>query len=226
MTRLLLIVCLLLSACAHLPTIAPGDAVQRCRTATFCQSRFLQGRWQLVHAINARLPGGRQAVFTGVIVMSSADASIHCVLMTLEGFVLFEALDDGQVTVRRALGPFDNDHFARGVMDDIRFVFLEPAGGIGTAGTFENGDDGCRYRTDSNRTVDLIAMAEGGWRLRQHDRTGDVRRTLTVDGVDGRGIASHLTLEAGGGRAYRLSMTLVEAIPLERSAPDPKYPRS
>jgi hypothetical protein len=215
MKRLLLAaVVLLLSGCAHLPPIQPVNSAQQARVETNCRSAFLKGRWQLVHTIDASLPGGRQAVFTGVIVFSAQDGSIHCVLMTLEGFVLFEAVDNGRVSVKRAVGPFENDQFAKGVMDDLHFLFFEPAGGIITAGRFDDGHTGCRFRSVHKRTVDVIPLATGGWRIRQYDQTGRLLRTAVAEDVDAKGVPHRLTLEAGGRHGYRLAMRLVEAIEL------------
>ena len=215
MKRLLLAAAvLLLGGCAHLPPIQPFDSAHQARVEAKCRSAFLKGRWQLVHTIDASLPGGRQAVFTGVIVFSAKDGSIHCVLMTLEGFVLFEAVDNGRLSVKRAVGPFENDHFAKGVMDDLHFLFFEPAGGIVTAGRFDDGQTGCRYRSAHKRTVDVEPLAAGGWRIRQYDRTGQLLRTATAEDVDARGVPHRLTLEAGGRHGYRLAMRLIEAIKL------------
>jgi hypothetical protein len=216
MKRLLLAaVLLLLSGCAHLPPIQPADSTHQARIETNCRSVFLKGRWQLEHTIDASLPGGRQAIFSGVIVFSDRDGSIHCVLMTLEGFVLFEAVDNGRVSVQRAVGPFENDHFAKGVMDDLRFLFFEPAGGILTAGRFKDGRPGCRCRAAHERTVDVEPLADGGWRMRQYDKNGHLLRTATAGGADSRGVPHRLTLEAGGRHGYRLEMRLVEAIRLK-----------
>ena len=85
---------LLMGACAQLPTIEPMEANRIPAIEMDCRSHFPQGRWQLVHTIRARFYGGRQATFTGVVVLSTHNESIHCVLMTLEGMVLFEAVDD------------------------------------------------------------------------------------------------------------------------------------
>jgi hypothetical protein len=207
---------LLLGACTHLPAIQPMDADRRPSLETDCRSHFPQGRWQLVHTIGARLYGGRQATFTGVVVLSTREGSIHCVLMTLEGMVLFEAEDDGHKTiVRRAFGPFDNDHFARGVMDDIRFLFFEPEGGMIAAGIYGDGVRVCRYQGRRETIVDLMELADGGWRMRQYDGRGKVLRCVTADRVDSRGISPRMIIDAGSGRrAYRLSMNLVEGIAL------------
>ena len=210
MKRLSLLIVMLLSACAHMPRIQPVDADHQPRIENRCRSIYPQGRWQLVHTINARLHRGRQAILTGVTVLSSADASIHCVLMTLEGFVLFEAVDNGEVSVKRAFGPFDNPAFAKGVMGDIRLIFFAPEGEMQSAGNFTEDAEGCRYRTDDSRFVDVIGAADGSWRIQQYDPL----KTVVVDAVDQSGFSPKLTLEAGGKASYTLVMSLVEAVPL------------
>lgn len=211
MKPIALLIALLLSACAHMPPILQVDADQQSRIESRCRSIYPEGRWQLVHTIHARLYGGHQVTLTGVIVLSSADARVDCVLMTLEGFVLFEALDDGKVLVKRALGPFDNPEFATGVMRDIRLIFFAPEGELQTGGNFTDHTEGCRYRTADNRFVDVIAVADGSWRIRQYDPS----KTVVVDAVDQSGFPPKLTLDSGGKASYTLVMTLVEAVQLQ-----------
>ena len=206
---------LLLGACASLPTIAPVDIAGPSTVEDSCRSHFPQGRWQLVHTLTARFPGGRQATFTGVVVLSTTDRSLHCVLLTLEGMVLFEADHDGrQLTVSRAFGPFDNPHFAQGVMDDIRFLFFEPGSAPITTGTLDDGSLVCRYRGDGQTVVDLFETGDGGWGMRQYDERGRTLRRVTAGPVNGQGIAPRMTIDAGSGlRSYHLSLNLVEATP-------------
>jgi hypothetical protein len=131
--------------------------------------------------------------------------------MTLEGFVLFEAVDNGEVIVKRAFGPFDNPEFAKGVMRDIRLIFLAPEGEMQTAGKFADATEGCRYRTDDNRFIDLIGTADGRWQIQQYEP----RKTVLFDAVDQRGLSPKLTLEAGGKASYTLVMNLIDAISLQ-----------
>jgi hypothetical protein len=217
MKRIALVgILLLLNACGHLTPVQPADVDRQSSIATCCRSHFLQGRWQLVHTLQARFFGGRQATLSGVTLLSPADDAIHCVLMSLEGFVLFEAVDQGrEVSVRRAFGPFDNDNFARGIMADIRLMFFAPEGGGTTVGQFKDGSDGCRYQDGRSGTVvDIGCLADGGWWLRQSDRRGNPLRTLRADAAGPGGVSSRLTLEARGRNAYQLSLTLVEATAL------------
>ena len=122
-----LLLCLLAS-CAGLPPVTPGgDALRAGADEAFAPGTvFPEGRWQLLHAIQAELPGGRTLVMLGLTVMSSTGRSCRSVLMTLEGFVVFDGEYDRRVTVHRALPPFDSPHFADGLMEDIRLVFFEP----------------------------------------------------------------------------------------------------
>ncbi len=211
MKRIALVIVLLLSACAHMPPIQPVGTDRQYRFEARCRSIYPVGRWQLVHTINVRLRRGYQATLTGVIILSTADSRVHCILMTLEGFVLFEAVDNGEVAVKRAFGPFDNPEFAEGVMRDIRLIFLAPEGRMQTAGKFADGTQGCRYRTHDNRFIDIIGAAGGSWQIQQYDP----RKTVVIDAVDQRGVSPKLTLEAGGEASYALVMTLIEAISLQ-----------
>jgi hypothetical protein len=207
---------LLMGACAQLPTIEPMEANRIPAIEMDCRSHFPQGRWQLVHTIRARFYGGRQATFTGVVVLSTHNESIHCVLMTVEGMVLFEAVDDRHsITVKRAFGPFENPDFAQGVMADIRFLFFMPEGGLITAGAINDGTRTCRYQGQGRTIVDLMEPSGGGWAMHQYDAHGKLLRRAVADAVNSQGIASRMGIDAGSGRhAYHLSMDLVESVKL------------
>lgn len=214
MKNFLPIAVLLLSACSQIPVLQPMDASQQAPAAQACQSHFSEGSWQLVHTIDVRLKGGRQATLTGVVVLSPEDDAIECAVMTLDGFVVFEAADRGWLAVRRAFGPFANENFAHGVMDDIRFLFVAPEE-MAAAGRFENGLSGCRYHAERGRTVDLIEQADGGWQLRQYDRLGNLLRTMTADAPNADGFSHRMVLSADVRRPYQLTMTLVEAVRID-----------
>ena len=91
----------------------------------------------------------------GLTVMSSPAAERRSVLMTLEGFVVFDGEYDGRLTVHRALPPFDSPHFADGLMEDIRLVFFEPEGPVVARGTLRTGGPVRRYRLPDGGTVDV-----------------------------------------------------------------------
>lgn len=210
MKRILPVIALFLAACAHLPQIQPVDGPRRSQIEHRCRSIYPQGRWQLVHSIEARFPGGRRTFLTGIVVLSPTVSRIHCVLMSLDGFVLFEAVDDGDVTVKRALGPFDHAEFAEGVMRDIRLIFLPPEAPADRCGQFADGGEGCRFHPDDNRIVDIVLDA-GGWRIRQTVPP----RTVTAQAADQTGFPPKMTLTAGGGAGYSLTLKLIQAVPLD-----------
>ena len=130
---------LLLTACAGLPRINAVDTARVSKTIKACENAFPDGKWQFAHVIEANLPGGRDAQLIGVTEVSSNPKRIHAVMMTIEGLVLFDALEDDKLTINRSVAPFDSIDFAKGLMEDIRFVFLKPDGEPIVAGITENG---------------------------------------------------------------------------------------
>lgn len=211
-----LLLCLLAS-CAGLPPITPGGGALRAGAdeAFAPGAVFPEGRWQLLHAIQAELPGGRTLVMLGLTVMSSTGRSCRSVLMTLEGFVVFDGEHDGRLTVHRALPPFDSPHFAGGLMEDIRLVFFEPDGPVVASGTLKGGGAVRRHRLPDGGTVDLELLPGDDWRIRRYDPSGTLTRTVraTHGRGDQNGFPQTVELTAAGGQDYRLTMTLIEAVP-------------
>ena len=210
-----LLLALILCACAGLPPVVPdpaaGDAVDPGRI-------YPQRSWQLLHALRASMPDGRDLGMLGLTVVSSTARSQHSVLMTLEGFVVFDGeYDQGRLTVHRALPPFDSPHFAAGLMEDIRLVFLAPEGPVIEAGRLQDGGEVRRVRTADGATVDIETLPGGDWRIRRYDPSGNLTRT--VRGRHGRadraGFPETIQLTAAGGQGYEIVMTLLEAVPID-----------
>lgn len=219
MKRLVGIIALLVAACAHPVPIEPVEPFRESLIEGRCRAIYPQGRWQLVHGIAARFAGGRQTFLTGVIQLSSRASRIHCVLMTLDGLVLFEAVDDGLVAVKRAVGPFDHPVLAEGLMADIRLMFFPPPGAVIACGRFAETGEGCRFRAPDGGVVD-VTVDDDGWRIAQLSPP----RTITASAVDPRGMAATMTLAAGGDAAYRLTITLIDAAVLDADDPPTKDP--
>ena len=212
MTRHLWLLALLLAAgpygCAGPPVLVPaGDA-------SFCPAIFLQGRWQVVHAIEATYPDASRGLLVGVTQLSSSNRTLDCTLMTVEGFVLFQASDAGNLEIRRALPPFDRPGFAAGLLADVRLVLLAPAGGA-TSGRTADGRAVCRYACAGDQTTD-IAAEPGGWRLERFDAAGRLRRTAILRTSTGN-LPQHISLQAHGAAGYRLNLKLISAacLPVE-----------
>jgi hypothetical protein len=211
-----LLLCLLAS-CAGLPPVTPGgDALRAGADEAFAPGTvFPEGRWQLLHAIQAELPGGRTLVMLGLTVMSSTGRSCRSVLMTLEGFVVFDGEHDGRLTVHRALPPFDSPHFAEGLMEDIRLVFFAPEGPVVATGTLPDGGAVRRHRLPDGGTVDVELLPGADWRIRRYDASEVLTRTVRArHGLkDQHGFPEAVELTATGGQDYRLTLTLLEAVP-------------
>jgi hypothetical protein len=223
-TRLLCLLSALLAlgpaGCGSLPALVPAN------DPAACPAIFLEGRWQMVHAIEAAYPDGTHGLLVGVTVFSSQDRVLDCILMTAEGFVLFEAADAGRVQVRRAVPPFDRPGFAAGLLADVRLVLLAPKG-TPTAGRTADGQTVCRYRSAGGGTTDIAAEPEG-WRLTCFDANGRRKRTAIMQAPAAGGAPERITLQAHGPAAYRLSLNLISATRLDsenaagRSLKDPR----
>jgi hypothetical protein len=210
---------LLLASCAGLPPVTPGGDAHRvgAEEAFAPGAVFPDGRWQLLHAIQAELPGDRTLVMLGLTVMSSTGRSCRSVLMTLEGFAVFDGEHDGRLTVHRALPPFDSPHFAEGLMEDIRLVFFAPEGPVTAIGTLPEGGAVRRHRLPDGGTVDVELLPGAEWRIRRYDAAETLTRTVRARRGTGdqHGFPERLELTASGGQDYRLMMTLLEAVPAE-----------
>jgi hypothetical protein len=170
-----------------------------------------------LHSIEATLPGGKKGFLMGLTVISSSNRTAQVVIMTLEGFVVFDALYDKQITVKRAIAPFDSDVFANGLIEDINLIFFKPSGSIMASGFLKNGAAVCRYQNPDGRIVDIISHGEDNWEIKQY--LPDFRPARTVKSIylaDRKGIADQIELIAHGSPGYTLVMDLVEAIPLSK----------
>lgn len=209
---------LLCSACARLPAIHPptgGSPGQH--TPSDCLGIYPQGDWQFVHIIQAIPPNDQQYTMTGVVRMSSEQRTLHCVLLTLEGLVLFEArIDDKDVSVLRALPPFDAPGFARGLVDDLMLIFLPPDNPPEIWGNMADGIFACRFSEDSDGTRDVVLPPAGPWEVRRYSHRGGLQKTLKAD--NNRSIPDRMILKTHGVLGYDLVLTLVEA---EQLTPDP-----
>jgi hypothetical protein len=159
----------------------------------------------------------------GLTVMSSTGRSCRSVLMTLEGFVVFDGEHDGRLTVHRALPPFDSPHFADGLVEDIRLVFFAPEGPVIATGTLPDGGAVRRHRLPDGGTVDVEILPGADWRIRRYDASETLTRTVRARHGPGdqHGFPESLELTATGGQDYRLTMTLIEAVPAGVSDRDP-----
>ncbi len=212
---------LLLAACSalqpvHLPDLTDLDAVDDSQAGQFlqrCRNNFVTGNWQFVHSIAFKMADGGGATVIGVTVLDGQ--KLHCALMTVEGLVLFEAeLAQEKLAVSRALPPFDNPEFARGLIRDVQAIFLPPAGEEPkAAGRLVGGELVCRYHADNGQITDLL-VDEKGSRINIYDPDLNRSRSIVAGSpitVAAERVPETLELTASGLSAYTLTMTLISA---------------
>jgi hypothetical protein len=217
---LLLSVLGLILSCSSLPQVYPAGASADAQPDRACRDPFPDGDWQLLHSIEATLPGGKKGFLMGLTIISSSNRTARCVIMTLEGFVVFDALYDKQIAVKRAIAPFDSEAFANGLIEDINLIFFRPAGSIKTSGFLETGATVCRYQKPDGQMVDLVIHEDRSWQKKRYSLQLRLIRTVTAffskenPTEEQAAIPDRLELTAHGIAGYNLIMDLVEAVPL------------
>ena len=224
----MLLLCLLLPACGlpHLQAVSPE---RQARVSERCQDVFLHAPWQMLHSIRTVLPNGEQQSAIAVIQVYPDTPLIRCVMMSIEGIVLFEGRYDGDITVNRAIPPFDEEKFAETLFSDIRLAFCPPEAHAEKIGLLESRTPGCRYQTKDGGFVEVALKAESSWTLRRYSSRG--RRQQTIEAslpASGNAAApagaAHAIPESikilhHGLFSYSLTLDLIRAKPLEAAEP-------
>ncbi|MCF8056004.1 MAG: hypothetical protein K9K37_05130 [Desulfocapsa sp.] len=201
----------------YLPELDPigfGEENQSRLIRQNCEQSFVQGDWQLVHSIVFEMADGHGATVIGVTVIDGE--RLKTGLMGVEGFVLFEAEQDKgkSLQVNRALPPFDNPEFARGLMRDVQIIFLQPSGESPVTGRFAEGEEICRYTGKEGRITDVIPGTDGSRRVNVYDADGKRFRAVRMTGstsTENAMVAETIRLVASGVPGYTLTMTLIGA---------------
>jgi hypothetical protein len=189
-------------------TVTPEPAIN-------CDAVYPKGKWQFVHSIAFSMADGKKGTAIGVSVLE--DPVIQSALMTIEGFVLFEAALDGQLEITRAVPPFDNLDFARGLMQDLQLIFFRPASNKMQYGKLAGGSPLCRYQEASGESTDVVLFADHGWEINHYDAKG--RRTRTIkarpqitQNLENQWLPpKQLELQANGILQYTLKMDLISS---------------
>lgn len=213
----LLLPALLPLACARLPEIRDAEPAAVQRIAADCAAIFPNGVWQFAHAIQFFPPDGSSQTLMGIVRLSSEEKRFHCVMMTIEGLVLFEAEYDGAIKIKRAIAPLDKPGVAEGMVEDIRLIFFAPGQPILAAGRFQEQSRGCRYLLADDGHEDILLAADGTWRIQRYSPGHHLVRSVAPLGKEEMrpdGLAARLELKAPGVAGYRLVMRLVEATPI------------
>ncbi len=196
----------------RLPAFAADNTSQERQLLQRCEKSFVQGSWQFVHSIAFAMANGQGATVIGVTVLDGE--RLKCALMGVEGFVLFEAVLDQELVVKRALPPFDNPGFARGLMRDVQSIFVLPQGLQAEAGRLAANESVCRYRQKDGQISDVIIDENGRTRTNIYD--GELRQTQSIVAgsripVSDAMVPETLELTTFGLNGYTLTMKLISA---------------
>ncbi len=207
----LFIIHAMLISCGSLPKIESVDSNIYPHIKKECSLPFFAKKCRLVHSIEATLPDGSMSSAIGVAIADPDADTIHGVIMTIEGVVLFDALySGGTLSIERGVPPFNSTDFAGSIMDDMRLIFFIPEGNPYETGKLENGALICRYRKDDGNVIDVVRNSDGSWELQQYSNYHNLLRTIRFFTPNKLGIPKEIELTAHGFFGYSLYFTLLE----------------
>ncbi len=210
---LISILILFLISCSRLPIIKPVDQALLPDTMRRCHQPFVYSPYRFVHAIEVTLPGGGAGTVVGVTVIDPAAETIRSVIMTIEGFVLFDAQYEKEVRVKRAVPPFNARHFANHMMEDVRLILLAPQGRLSSAGILEDGSTICRYDGIQGKIIDVILHQDNSWEIGVYSNSYETIRRVNASSVKDW-IPTLVKLTAFDSWDYSLLLTLINAEPV------------
>ena len=173
-----------------------------------CVALFPSEPWECVHKIEAVIQEGMSSSLLGITKGDPADRKLHTILLTPEGFILFETEQIKEtISVLKAVAPFDSAAFARGLMEDVNLLFLPPQGGPSKWGRSADGAILCQWDSPDGSRREITLSAVGKISLR--DRHGDLVREALLKAPFVKGLASQMELRVHKPAPYRLRMTLL-----------------
>lgn len=213
----ILMMALFLFSCSRLPVIKPAEPSATAALIEQCRRPYPSDSYRFVHAIEVILPGGSSGTMMGVTLIDPKAAAVHSVIMTLEGFVIFDGSYDKDVHVERAVPPFDKPHFAKNMLEDVRLMYLAPEGRPMNAGFLEDGAVICRYTGNENAILDVIVHRDGSWEIDAYSESEELRRRIRAGSVK-NGIPETVDLNGYEAWDYTLRMRLISADSIAQEA--------
>ena len=215
---------LISAGCAGLPPIIPLDhspTPDEQSLSHELNDLFPTDPFQFVHAIELTMPGSHSAMLMGVVNIHPRHRAIHCVIMALEGLVLFEADHTRKAfTIHRAVPPFDSQALARGLVSDIELIFFRPRGRLDTWGKLENKDKILRFSEADGKTIDItISPDRTLWTQNVRTHSHRLKRSVKYLFSQPQTATNNrlfifpksITLTAAFPSRYTLTMTLTDA---------------
>jgi len=216
-----LVLVLLVGGCAGLPPLKPLDPAMKPAILDECRQPFLPAKYRLVHTLEAFTPDGGKTTAIGVLVADPQSGNFRSVLMTLEGWVLFDIESGAIPMVHRAVPPFDAPAFARRMAEDIGLAFLPPGGEPTVWGQEEKGSRGCRFARPGGGFVDVLKDKGGVREIRLYGTGQELLKRVKISILERPGLADELEIKGCGWPSYTLRLRLIEseAVEVERKTP-------
>ena len=178
-----------------------------------CYAIFPAEPWVSVHRLEATIGGGSSSLL-GVTKGEPSERRLQSLLLSPEGFILFDAeLSGGGIAVRKAVNPFDAPAFARGLMEDVSLLFLPPQVKPTAWGKETDGTMICAWEGPDESHTEISGSMENGWKILRRNKQGKVIKEAVLHGPFVNGLASHVELQTFKPVSYRLRMTLVQPSP-------------
>jgi hypothetical protein len=202
---LLVILCNLTLSCKSLPDIEPFNSAEAKLGSNF----FLDKKYQLTHSIKAELPNGDKALLIGLTLIDPAQKSINAVIMTVEGFILFDvSYKDNTAFINRSMPDLDSSGFAAGLIDDLKLIFFAPDCAETGFGRLEN-KNVTRYKCKEGTVIDVLTDKNMTAEVRKYNSTNSLIRTVNFLSIDQQGLPEKIELIAHGLFGYSLYMELI-----------------
>jgi len=176
-----------------------------------CYAIFPVKPWESVHKIEATIGGGSSSLI-GVTKGEPSEHRLQSVLLSPEGFILFDAeLSGGGMAVRKALDPFHSPAFARGLMEDVSLLFFPPQVKPTAWGKETDGTMICVWEGPDESHTEISGSMESGWKILRRNKQGKIIKKAVLHGPFVSGLASRVELWSFKPASYRLRMTLIQA---------------
>lgn len=208
------------AGCAGLPEIRLEGPVFQSRVKAGCRQVFADTPRQMVHSMTARMPNDETYHGISVTRVTPQSGKIECVIMSIEGLVLFSGQANGEIQVERAIGPFENEKFAERLFADIRQVFLPPRGLMVAAGKNPDNQPMCRYLLDHGGFLDVVQAGPNHVQIIEYNPGRKKTQTVSVTRAPGESgdeddlrPADTIVIERHGVLGYRLELERIEQNP-------------
>ena len=211
---LLLFIALTITSCRML-TPSPHAIVSDPYLREKCFSAGSPGIFRVVHVIHATIRG-KSSSFIGITIADVSTDRIRATLLSVEGLVLLDAVDKkGSITIYQAMHPFNSKIFARGLFDDIKFMFFPPQGNLIDAKVRADGSVTCTWM-DQNRVFERHTVPSGKTIVSEYDSDHRVIRRVELSPPLVKGFYTHIRMDSYDSGGYSLSLGLLEGGPLDR----------